>query len=213
MQQRELDAARGRLQNDVARLSLMPAEAGKTQPTGDALTAIQNALNQTASTEAVGRIAIHLSSLEQLPNSPSDVILENNDRLVIPARPVSVQVLGQVYNPNSVVYQRGLTVADYLSRAGGPTDEGDADHLYVVQANGDVLTDEGVRESNKNRYFPLLPSISGGLMGKELGPGDTIYVPEKLIYVSPLQYATDISQVVASSATAIAVVGLLATGS
>ena len=215
MQQRELDAARTRLQKDVARLSLLPPETGtsKSQPTGDALTAIQNALNQTASTEAVGRIAIHLTSLDQLRNSTSDVVLENNDRLVIPAQPVSVQVLGEVYSPNAVVYQPGLTVADYLSRAGGPTDEGDADHLYVVQANGDVLTDEGVREAGKNRFFPLLPSISGGLMGKELGPGDTVYVPEKLIYVSPLQYATDISQVVASSATAIAVVGLLATGS
>jgi protein involved in polysaccharide export with SLBB domain len=213
LQQRELDAARGRLQKDVAKLSLVPADTGKTQPTADALTAIQNALNQTASTEAVGRIAIHLTSLDQLPNSSSDVMLENGDRLIIPAQPVSVQVLGEVYNPNSIVYQPGLTVADYLSRAGGPTNEGDPDHLYVVQANGDVLTDEGVRQSNKNRYFPLLPSISGGLMGERLGPGDTIYVPEKLIYVSPLQYATDISQVVASSATAIAVIGLLATGS
>jgi hypothetical protein len=82
----------------------------------------------------------------------------------------------------------------------------------VVQANG-VLTDDGVRQAGKNHYFPLLPSISGGLMVKRLGPGETIYVPEKLVHVQPLQCATDISQVVASSATAIAVVGLLAAGS
>ncbi|MGH7879049.1 MAG: SLBB domain-containing protein, partial [Candidatus Binataceae bacterium] len=120
-----------------------------------------------------------------------------------------VQVLGEVYNPNAIVYQPGLTVADYLNRAGGPTDEGDSDHIYVVQANGDVLTEEGVRQAGKNKFFPLLPSISGGLMGKRLGPGDTIYVPEKLIYVSSLQYTTDVAQIVANSATALAVVGIL----
>jgi hypothetical protein len=55
----------------------------------------------------------------------------------------------------------------------------------VVQANGDVLTDDGVRQAGKNHYFQLLPSISGGLMVKRLEPGDTIYLPEKLIYVQP----------------------------
>jgi hypothetical protein len=47
----------------------------------------------------------------------------------------------------------------------------------VVQANGDVLTDDGVRPAGKNHYFLLLPSISGGLMVKRLGLGDTIYLP------------------------------------
>ncbi|HLW69888.1 MAG TPA: SLBB domain-containing protein [Candidatus Binataceae bacterium] len=206
LQQEELDAARTRLQKDVARLSLMPQQAGGKEPTSDALTAIQSVLNQTVSTQAVGRIAINLNSAGQTANSSSDIVLENGDRLDIPAQPISVQVLGEVYNPNAIVYQPGLTVADYLNRAGGPTDEGDADHIYVVQANGDVLTDEGVRQSGKNRFFPL---ISSGLMGKRLGPGDTIYVPEKLIYVSGLQYATDITQIVANSATGLAVLGIL----
>ncbi|MGH6797254.1 MAG: SLBB domain-containing protein, partial [Roseiarcus sp.] len=209
LQQEELDAARARLQKDVAKLSLMPPQAGQKPPTSDALTAIQGVLNQTDATQAVGRVAINLGALEKVENSPSDVVLENGDRLVIPAQPISVQVLGEVYNPNAIVYQPGLTVADYLNRAGGPTDEGDSDHIYVVQANGDVLTEEGVRQAGKNKFFPLLPSISGGLMGKRLGPGDTIYVPEKLIYVSSLQYTTDVAQIVANSATALAVVGIL----
>jgi hypothetical protein len=48
-------------------------------------------------------------------------------------------------------------------------------------------------------------------MGKRLGPGDTIYVPERLIYTTPLQYATDVTQVIANSATSLAVLGILAT--
>jgi hypothetical protein len=44
-----------------------------------------------------------------------------------------------------------------------------------------------------------------------LEPGDTVFVPEKLVYVTPLQYAKDISTVLANAAQGLAIVGLLAT--
>jgi hypothetical protein len=102
-------------------------------------------------------------------------------------------------------------VQDYLQKAGGPTDGGDADHIYVIKADGSVLTDQGVRDSGKNRLFPLLPSVSGGLMRQRLEPGDTVYVPEKLLYISSLQYAKDVTQIIANTATGLAVLGILAT--
>jgi hypothetical protein len=59
--------------------------------------------------------------------------------------------------------------------------------------------------------FPLLPAISGGLMGVEVERGDTIFVPETLRYIDKLQETKDITQIVANSATALAVIGILAT--
>jgi len=48
-------------------------------------------------------------------------------------------------------------------------------------------------------------------MTAKLDPGDTVYVPERLVYVNKLQETATIAQIVANAATALAVVGLLAT--
>ena len=210
MQQEQLDQARGRLQHDLVRLALMPHQAGQGDTNADTINSIRAALNQSESAQSTGRVVVSIVSLDALEKSPQNIVLENEDRLFIPVQPASVQVLGQVYNPNAIVYQPSLKVRDYLQEAGGATDGGDADHIYVIKADGSVMTDEGVKESEKNRLFPLLPSIGGGLLDQRLEPGDTVYVPEKLIYISSLQYARDITQVVANSALGLATLGILA---
>ena len=212
IQAQQLAQARLRLQQDIARVALMPKQKEQGQETGlESLNALRVILSQSEAQEAVGRVVIHISSINTLERTQDNVVLENEDRLVVPTQPVSVQVLGQVYNPNAILYQPTLNVQDYLQQAGGATEGGDKDHVYVIKADGAVLTDEGVRESGKNRLFPLLPSISGGLLKAKLEPGDTIYVPEKLIYVSDLQTTKDVTQIIANSATGLAVLGILAT--
>ncbi len=211
LQQQELDRARMRLQEEAARLSVMPRQAGQAENVTEALMSLKSVLAQTESQQAVGRIVIDLSTLDALESSSDNIVLQANDTLVIPVQPSSVQVLGQVYNPNAIVARPGLTVADYLQRAGGPTEGADSDHIYVIKANGSILTEEGVRLDSKSRLFPLLPVISGGLMGTRLESGDTVYVPERLVYVSSLQYAKDITQVIANSVESLAVLGILAT--
>jgi len=211
LQSQQLDQARARLEQDIARVALMPKQAGQSDTSADTLVALKTVLSQAESQEAVGRVVIHISSISALERSQDNVVLENADRLVIPITPASVQVLGQVYTPNAIVYQPELRVQDYLQKAGGATDGGDSEHIYVIKADGSVLTDQGVRQSGKNRLFPLLPSVSGGLMGQRLEPGDTVYVPEKLLYISSLQYTKDVTQIIANTATGLAVLGILAT--
>ncbi len=200
VQQKELDKARDRIQEEMARLAMMPTAPGQNPVDAQALAFLGGVLAQNSAKEAVGRVVIHLTSLDQLARSPDDILLENKDKLIIPRRPSSVQVLGQVYNPSAIVYRPGETVQAYLQSAGGPTEGADADRIYVVQANGSILTEEGLKNRGKNRIFPLLGSVSGDhLMDAPLEPGDTIYVPEKLVYISGLQYATDVTQVIANS--------------
>ncbi len=200
VQQKELDEARSRLQQEVARLSMMPTPMGQAQQGTEALAFMSSVLARTTAQQAVGRIVIHLEPLNELERSADNIVLQNKDKLVIPTRPGSVQVLGQVYNPNAIVYRPQYTVEQYLQSAGGPTEGSDTDRIYVVRADGAILTEQGLKDSGKNRIFPLLASVSGShLMQTRLEPGDTIYVPEKLVYVSGLQYATDVSQVVANS--------------
>jgi protein involved in polysaccharide export with SLBB domain len=211
IEQQRLNEGRARLQEEAARLALAPPQPGQQSNNTAALTTIQQVLASTESQQAVGRVVLHLTTLTTLANSPDDIALENSDRFTIPRRPASINVLGQVYTPTSIVYKPGLTVRDYLEKAGGPTEGADEDHIFVITANGSVLTEAGIKNSEKNMLFPLLPVIGGGLMATKLGPGDTVYVPEKLLYVSGLQYATAVTQIIANSAMALAVVGILGT--
>jgi protein involved in polysaccharide export with SLBB domain len=90
---------------------------------------------------------------------PADLILENNDVVHVPARPVTVGVFGAVPSPASFAYRDGTTVEDFLKSAGGVQKIGDKSEIFVVRANGTVLA--GGKRALK---APALP-------------GDLIYVP------------------------------------
>jgi protein involved in polysaccharide export with SLBB domain len=215
LQQQSLDKARARLSQEIARAALTPEDANRQQAGGgelektQTLTMLQNMLSQAASEQATGRVVLHLTSFEALPGSRSNVALEPKDEIIVPRRPSSVNVLGEVYGPTAVNYEPSLTVRDYLNRAGGFTSGADKEHVFVVKASGDIITEEGIRESGKNAVFPLLPSVSGGLMSAHLQPGDTVYVPEQLIYVNSLKRTLDITQIIANAAQTIAFTALL----
>lgn len=211
-QQKRIEESKARLQSDIARISLMPRQAGSRE--GDqtaALAQMQKVLAATEGQQAVGRIALNIKSLGELASSPSNITLEDADTVTIPKRPASVSVLGQVYSPAAIVYEPDFKVRDYLQRAGGPSEGADEDHIFVIKASGAIMTGQSYRDMRRAQIFPLLPLVSGGLMDAYLQPGDTIYVPVQLIQVTGLQYATDMSQIIANSALALGTLGLLAT--
>jgi len=88
---------------------------------------------------------------------PDDLILENNDTVYVPPRPVTVGVFGAVPSPASFAYHQGRTIRDYLTSAGGVQKLGDRGQLFVVRANGTV--------------------VSKGALGQKALPGDLIFVP------------------------------------
>jgi protein involved in polysaccharide export with SLBB domain len=88
---------------------------------------------------------------------PGDLILENNDTIYVPPRPVTVGVFGAVPSPASFAYRDGKRIKDYIRSAGGVQKLGDDDEIFVVRANGTV--------------------VSKGAMGQRALPGDLIFVP------------------------------------
>ena len=58
---------------------------------------------------------------------------------MIPAAEVFVTVLGEVNRPGVIPFQYGLTVSDYLLRAGGPTREADLGLVHFVDKTGRIL--------------------------------------------------------------------------
>ncbi|MGH7878063.1 MAG: hypothetical protein ACREQD_01050, partial [Candidatus Binataceae bacterium] len=125
--------------------------------------------------------------------------------------PSFVNVMGEVYGPSGIAYDPAATVRQYIDRAGGLTQEAEKDQVFIVKVNGEILSEEGIKDTNKNRIFPLLPLTSGGLLTTRLEPGDTIYVPAKILYIDPIKKTLDVTQIIANSAQAIAYAALLGT--
>jgi protein involved in polysaccharide export with SLBB domain len=124
---------------------------------------------------ATGRMVIRLrSGLAQLKNSPDDIELRDGDSLFVPKRPEFVVVTGQVYNSNAVTYRPGKNAAWYLRQAGGPTDQANKKAIFIVRANGSVVS------GNVEGWW------SGNVLSTVVQPGDTIVVPEKAVGGSPL---------------------------
>jgi hypothetical protein len=72
------------------------------------------------------------------------------------------------------------------------------------------MTEDGIKASKQSTMFPLLPVISGGLMTARLDPGDTVYVPEKLIYENKMAETATVTQIIANTVSSLAVIGILA---
>ncbi|MFA7595310.1 MAG: SLBB domain-containing protein [Novosphingobium sp.] len=90
---------------------------------------------------------------------PGDLIVENNDSIYVPPRPVTVGVFGAVPTPASFAYRDGKKIGDFLRSAGGVQSLGDKGEIFVIRANGTVL------------------ARGRSVLGKDALPGDLIYVP------------------------------------
>lgn len=148
-------------------------------------------LEATASRIELGRVIVSLDSIERLEGTEDDIILESRDRIAIPTPPQTVGIIGSVKSPTSVVYRTGLDLNDYLRQAGGVTEDANKREMYVMRANG--TTD------------------SSYLSAKEMRPGDTIVVPQKIEARPPQlalwQTVASIIGSLALTAAGIAVVG------
>jgi len=117
-----------------------------------------------------------------LPDFP----LENGDGLKIPARGTSVGVYGSVFNTGSFVFVPNHSTGDYLRLAGGPTRGADKTSMFMIRANGSVVSaQQGGSFWHSGNEF-----ADAGVQ-----PGDTIFVPEELNKSTFVQSAKDWTQI------------------
>jgi protein involved in polysaccharide export with SLBB domain len=173
-----------RLEGDVLRAQARSAEAAISEAEAkgleQSLTAKRELLRKTRTAQVTGRVVIVLDSLDKFKGSEYDLELEDGDTLTIPPMPWTVAVLGSVYNQTSIVYTKGKTINYYLNKVGGPTPDAEEGEIYVVKADGSVIskTQKGAFglswDPEENRW------ISGGFMSARIEPGDSILVPSKV---------------------------------
>jgi len=143
-----------------------------------------------------GRVVLQLPpDSRELP----DLALEDGDRLHIPPRASTVGVFGSVFNSGSYLYSGGRDVDEYLQLAGGPTGGADTSSVFVIRANGSVVS---ARQSTG--WFN-----SDRLAGLAAVPGDTIFVPEEMDKTTWMQHAKDWTQLLAQFALGVAAIQVL----
>jgi protein involved in polysaccharide export with SLBB domain len=91
--------------------------------------------------------------------------LQPGDRFIIPTIESTVRILGEVYNPNVIMYDQQLSMKRYIEMAGGVTEFARLHNVFVVYQNG---------RSAKTRHplgiFKVQPKVK---------PGCQIIVPSK----------------------------------
>jgi polysaccharide export outer membrane protein len=163
-EQVQLDRLAERLQSDLASAALQAAAANQGGA-GQALTVGQSLLNQLKTTKAVGRLVIDVNSIVGASHgSVNDVELREGDELIIPKRKQEVTVIGEVQNTTSHFYRENLSRDDYIGLSGGVTRKADRGRIYVVRADGSVVSSES------NGWFRRSGQVA-------MKPGDTIVVP------------------------------------
>lgn len=137
-------------------------------------------VDQLENTQAIGRMTINLPAI-LAGQKNMDLILENGDKLYVPTFQNVVSVVGQVQLPSSHVFEPGMSVQDYLDKAGGTKKQADTDRIYVIKADGSVM----------------LPDASYWFSRRSgaLEPGDTIVAPIDSDYLDTLSTWTTATQI------------------
>jgi protein involved in polysaccharide export with SLBB domain len=194
IQQRRMDETVQRMILQMQRGTLALATSATAGP-GDlsglsaAQGSIQGLITQLQQVKATGRVVFAFKPDSKGTQVVPDISLENGDTFLVPSVPSTVNAVGAIFNQNSFLYRPEVRLESYLQLAGGPNSDADKKHMFVVRANGAVVSKEAVNGTWGNEFYKL-----------RMNPGDTIVVPDKSLKPSTLRAFMNVSQFLAQIA-------------
>ncbi len=190
LEQKRNDEYVNKLESDAVKLTTDLASKG--QSAADAQMLLQQQLmlvNKLRAQEADGRIVIDLTK----EKSYKDFLLEDGDSVYVPKQSGTVTVLGEVFNPATFRFDVTNPYAhEYVEFAGGLKESGSRKDVYIIKANGSVIT---------NKKEDVLASA--------LSPGDVIVVPQKIEYKNNFKTFMDSVEAIFKIATVLTAVATL----
>lgn len=185
-----------RIKAEQAYLKSLPEnDADQKTAKMTAIAQTDTALSQLEATAPVGRVVIHIPpDVKRLERSASDIPMRDGDVLVVPKKMNYVSVSGEVFNPTAVSFLPGRSAKWYLSQSGGLTQIADKKAVFVVRADGSVVS----AKNNSGIW-------SGDPLNVVLKPGDSIVVPEKAPKMAPRNWAALIQAAQVASSVALTV--------
>jgi polysaccharide biosynthesis/export protein len=202
-QQKRMDEIIARTEQDIlkkqANLASISSSKEELEATKSSLEGLMKSLEKLKNAKAEGRMVIRLTQLDTFKHSNYDLELEGGDTLLIPRTPQSINVLGQVYNPTSIIYEQGKSASYYLNKAGGSTKDAEDGEMYIVKTDGSVIsrqqTSFGFRWDDNADTWNF-----GTFLSTKLEPGDTLIVPQQLERIAWMREIKDITTILSQIA-------------
>ena len=149
--------------------------------------------------KATGRMTIYLAHLRLLKGSEYDIDLEEGDKLLIPEKNSVVNVVGAVMTQGTHIYSERMGYQDYVGESGGYSRYADTDNIFVLKVDGSARKlARGFLDwsAPRNRW-----ELAGyGSEVRQIEPGDTIVVPEKVDRIAWLREVKDFTQILMNTA-------------
>lgn len=111
--------------------------------------------------QCMSRIIINMEKIIASNGNKGNIILEPNDKIFIPTTPSGISIIGAVGSNGTLKFSEGLTVKDYIKRAGNFTKQADKKQTRLIRATGEVIS-------------------GGGITKKHVDIGDVIIIPTKI---------------------------------
>ena len=186
------DTLQAQISNEVSRASARAVSTNDQLAAGASAADAQSAVNRLRNIVPIGRIVLEFKPNSVGIDSVPDIALEDGDRFVVPHIPANVTVEGQVYSANAFVYTPGLRVSDYLHRAGGPDRQADKRRIFLLRADGSVVSRQYADVSRAQIF-----------------PGDTVVVPPVLDKRAFFQRFIDVTSIIGNLGLGVAGIALL----
>ena len=190
-QVKRLKSAKKSLQQEILFQSTRAGDVGASAVDINEIMQLVN-MTDDEEEESAGRLVLDVGKIMQ--GNDEDLILENMDRIVIPKRPQSVSVIGEVYVPSSHIFENSNNIDDYIKLSGGAKPSAEESAIYVIKADGSIVTN-----SAQSSFFRASAS-------SDIQPGDTIVIPFTTSTFSGLRAAQDVTQVIYQLAVAAAAI-------
>ena len=130
----------------------------RTVPTAD-MSPTEYEYFKMRSRQRLGLMAVDFDALFGRNDESQDVLLRDGDVITVPPKKTYVTLSGRVAFPGNLEYEPGLSVDDYIKRAGGYSWKAAKGRTVVIRA----ASGEWIPKRRASR----------------IGPGDTIWVPDK----------------------------------
>jgi polysaccharide export outer membrane protein len=198
LQQKNIEEMIDRLETELLSSGAVEASAAASREEVEArkveLEQKRKFIETLRKTKATGRMSIRLAHLRLLKNSEYDIELENNDTLTIPVKRSEVNVIGSVMSRGSFIYSEKMDYKDYISMAGGYSRYADEENVYVLKVDGSARKlDRGLVSWNLTKERWEMNGFGDAI--REIEPGDTIVVPEKLERYAWMREVKDMTQI------------------
>lgn len=145
-----------------------------------------------------GRIVLSMAPQDRGVEAFPDLPLENGDRLYVPSRPSTVNVIGTVYEQASFLFEEDYRSSDYLKKAGGPSRAADRSHMFIIRADGSVIS-----RQTGTVFF------GKSFDGLQMFPGDTLVIPTYINRSTFVRGLLDWSQILSNFGLGAAAISVL----